>query len=307
MDHENFFTTDGPVTKRQVPRWIPMFASIIAALTPCISFAHGVVGDRIFLSPVVGNDAFPDNALDLAVHRSDYEFSLLPALEKQLSDNSSLLFVSSWQRITPGAGRPKEEGFGDLSIYYRRGLFVSVPHEMEFTVSPFLVLPVGKRQIADQGYAHLGGELLLGKGLGDLPDRLSLKNLRPFALQAELGYAGRIQGPANSDIVGNLELEYSLEYLDHFVKPVNVSRPLTELVPYVQFNYAQSFIASRLSTKPDFRLTAGLAYLGDYCELSVGGQIALNGAPPSGDRVAVLGLVEIFYDNIFPALGWQPF
>ena len=71
MDHENFFTTDGPVTKRQVPRWIPMFASIIAALTPCISFAHGVVGDRIFLSPIVGNDAFPDNALDLAVHRSD--------------------------------------------------------------------------------------------------------------------------------------------------------------------------------------------------------------------------------------------
>lgn len=307
MDHENFFTTDAPVTKRRVPRWIPMFASIIAALTPCISFAHGIVGNRIFLSPIVGNDAFPDNALNLAVRRSDYEFSLISALEKQLSDNSSLLFVSSWQRVTPGAGRRREEGFGDLSIYYRRGLFISVPHEMEFTVSPFVVLPVGNRQIADQGYAHLGAELLLGKGLGDLPDQPSLKYLRPFALQAELGYAGRIQGPANSDVVGNLELEYSLKYLDHFVERLNVNRSLTELVPYVQFNYPQSFIASRLSTKPDFRLTAGLAYLGDYCELSVGGQIALNGAPPNGDRVAVLGLVEIFYDNIFPALGWQPF
>jgi hypothetical protein len=307
MDHENFFTTDGPVAKRRAPRWIIIFASIIAALSPRISFAHGVVGDRIFLSPIVGNDAFPDNALNLAVRRSDYEFSLISALEKQLSDNSSLLFVSSWQRVTPGVGRPREEGFGDLSIYYRQGLFISVPHEMEFTVSPFVVLPVGNRQIADQGYAHLGGELLLGKGLGDLPDRPSLKYLRPFALQAELGYADRIQGPANSDVVGNLELEYSLEYLEHFVERLNVNRPLTELVPYVQFNYAQSFIASRLSTKPDFRLTAGLAYLGDYCELSVGGQIALNGAAPSGDHVAVLGLVEIFYDNIFPVLGWKPF
>jgi hypothetical protein len=54
-------------------------------------------------------------------------------------------------------------------------------------------------------------------------------------------------------------------------------------------------------------LTPGLAYLGDYCELSVGAQVALNGAAPGGDRIAVLGLVEIFYDDIFPILGWKPF
>jgi hypothetical protein len=47
--------------------------------------------------------------------------------------------------------------------------------------------------------------------------------------------------------------------------------------------------------------------LGEYCELSVGPQVALNGAAPSGDQVAVIGLLEIFYDNIFPALGWKPF
>jgi hypothetical protein len=47
--------------------------------------------------------------------------------------------------------------------------------------------------------------------------------------------------------------------------------------------------------------------LGDYCELSVGTQIALNNAAPNGDRVAVLGLVEIFYDDIFPVLSWKPF
>jgi hypothetical protein len=103
------------------------------------------------------------------------------------------------------------------------------------------------------------------------------------------------------------ELEYSLRYLDHFVERLNVGRPWGDFVPYVQSNYAQSFIDSRLTTKPDFRLTPGVAYLGDYCELSVGAQIAPNGAAPSGDRAAVLGLVEIFYDNIFPSLGWNPF
>ena len=291
---------------REWPSGSCLVALMLVLLIPRIGSAHGIVGDRIVLSPIVGNDAFPDNALTLAARRSNYEFSLLPALEKQLSDNSSLLFVSSWQRITPGAGRRRQEGFGDLSIYYRRAVFISAPHEMEFTLSPFVVLPLGNRRIADQGYTHLGGELLLAKGLGDLPDQPSLKYLRPFALQAELGYAGRIQGPANSDVVGNLELEYSLEYLNRFVERLNLGRPLIQLVPYVQFNYAQSFIASRLTTKPDFRLTPGLAYLGDYCELSIGAQVALNDAAPSGDRVAVIGLVEIFYDNIFPPLGWNP-
>jgi hypothetical protein len=78
-------------------------------------------------------------------------------------------------------------------------------------------------------------------------------------------------------------------------------------VPYVQVNYAQSFIASRLTLSPDFRLTPGVAYVGDWFELSAGAQIGLNGTSEPGDRIAVLGLVEIFYDNIFPKLGWPPF
>jgi hypothetical protein len=47
--------------------------------------------------------------------------------------------------------------------------------------------------------------------------------------------------------------------------------------------------------------------LGEYCELSLGAQIALNGAAPNGDRVAVIGIVEIFYDKILPVTGWEPF
>ncbi|HYL58974.1 MAG TPA: hypothetical protein VEU51_08890 [Candidatus Acidoferrales bacterium] len=177
----------------------------------------------------------------------------------------------------------------------------------EITVSPFVVLPIGSRQVADQSYTHVGGEILLGKGLGDLADSPSLRYLRPFAMQAETGYAARVQGPANSDVFANLEVEYSLAYFDRFVERLELKRPWIDFVPYVQFNYAQSFIASRLTTKPDFRLTPGVGYLGDYCEVSVGAQVALNGAAPSGNRVGVLGLVEIFYDNIFPALGWNPF
>ncbi len=245
--------------------------------------------------------------MSLTARGSDYEFSLLPQFEKQLSDDSSLLFTGGWARISPAARQPNMEAATDLSIWFRQAAFKSAQHELEITISPFLVVPIGNRQIPDQGYAHLGGEMLLGKGLGDIPNSSSFKYLRPLAVQTEAGYAVRIQGPANSDVFGNLELEYSLRYLDDFVERVDLWRPLIEFVPFVQFNYAQSFFASRLTTKPDFRLTPGLAYQNDYCQVSVGAQVALNGAAASGDRVTALGLVEIFYDNIFPALGWNPF
>jgi hypothetical protein len=73
--------------------------AMLSCLLPAAGYAHGVVGDRVFLSPIVGNDAFPDNALDLSVRRSDYEFSLLSALEKQLSDHSSLLITGGWNDV----------------------------------------------------------------------------------------------------------------------------------------------------------------------------------------------------------------
>jgi hypothetical protein len=279
---------------------------MLVPFSPDLAYGHGVVGNRTFLSPIVGNDAFPDNALSFTSRRSDYAYSLLPALEKQLSDSSSLLVTGGWDQLEPKRG-PDTSGARDLSVYFRQSAYVSVAHEFEFTVSPFVVVPTGNRQIADEGFTHLGGELLIGKGLGDLPDQGALNPLRPLAIQAEAGYAGRIQGPANSDVFANLEVEYSLSYLDRFVVPIGIGRPWLDLVPYTELDYSQSLIASRLTTLPDFRLTPGLAYLGDYCQVSAGAQVALNGAAQSGDRVAFIGLIEVFYDEIFPALAWKPF
>jgi hypothetical protein len=283
-----------------------ILVAILIQLSPDLAYGHGVVGNRTFLSPIVGNDAFPDNAASLTSRRSNYAFSLLPALEKQLSDSSSLLLTGGWDKLEPKAS-PDTSGPRDLSIYFRQSAYVSVAHEFEFTVSPFLVVPTGTREIADEGFTHLGGELLIGKGLGDLPDQGAHNILRPLAIQAEAGYAGRLQGPANSDVFANLEVEYSLSYLDRFVEPIGTNRQWLDLVPYAELDYSQSLIASRLTTLPDFRLTPGLAYLGDYCEVSVGAQVALNDAARPGDRVAAIGLIEVFYDEIFPALAWKPF
>jgi hypothetical protein len=96
------------------------------------------------------------------------------------------------------------------------------------------LFPTGTRQIADQGFTHLGGELLLGKGMGDLPNWASLKYLRPLAVQAEVAYMrAEIAGPATSDVVANFEVEYSLRYLDGFVQLVALDPAWVNLIPTV--------------------------------------------------------------------------
>jgi len=298
-----------PILRRiAAARWLSATAFLLGFVhfAPSIAYSHGVVGDRNFISPIVGNDAFPDNALSFTARRSKYDLSLLPEVEKMLSDNSSLLLFTGWDQLEQKGSRDLS-GSRDLTIFYRQSAYLSARHEMEVTVSPFVVAPTGSRHIADQGYTHLGGEFLLGKGMGDLPEDGPFKYLRPLALQAEAGYAGRVQGPANSDVFANFEVEYSLSYLSHFVEPVNIGHPWVDLVPYTQLNYSQTLIDSRLTTLPDFRITPGLAYLGHYYELSIGAQLATNGATQPGDRGAVLGLIEVFYDDIVPALGWKPF
>lgn len=78
-------------------------------LTASLTYGHGVVGDRTFISPIVGNDAFPDNALSFTVRRSNYDLSLLPEVEKLLSDNSNLLLISGWDQLEQ-KGSPDPSG-----------------------------------------------------------------------------------------------------------------------------------------------------------------------------------------------------
>ena len=97
MDSDKYQMASRPPLKEWSLGSSPM-AVMLAFLLPGSACAHGVVGDRTFLSPIVGNDTFPDNAASITTRGSNYQFSLLPEIEKQLSDNSSLLFTGGWSR-----------------------------------------------------------------------------------------------------------------------------------------------------------------------------------------------------------------
>jgi hypothetical protein len=53
-----------------------LIVAIFLPLRATNTFAHGIVGDRIFLSPIVGNDAFPSGETDLRGSPRDENFPL---------------------------------------------------------------------------------------------------------------------------------------------------------------------------------------------------------------------------------------
>ena len=82
-----------------------------------------------------------------------------------------------------------------------------------------------------------GGDVLFQKGFGDLPD--SLRMLRAAGIEGDAGFESKITGARDDLLNADLELEYSLGYLDANVAANMVPRALRELTPHLDFDYAQ--------------------------------------------------------------------
>jgi hypothetical protein len=97
-------------------------------------------------------------------------------------------------------------------------------------------------------------------------------------------------------------VEYSLLYLSNNVHDIGLKPPFRNLFLFTEFNYDQLVAGPSGETFPNL-VTPGIAYVGYRFQVSVGTQLALNNASIPGTHAAVLGLVDIFYDSLFPRWG----
>jgi hypothetical protein len=288
-------------------KFLSLFFLILAFAPISPARAHGIIGSHIFLGPIEGNDANPDEAFALLVRKSGQHFSLGASLEWQLSDDVSVTIADGWARDATESRR--RDGFQSGTALFKYALVTSTEHEMRISIGPLLVVPSASGSLEHQSHASAGGEILFAKGFCDLPDRDVVRYIRPLAMQGEFGATGRVSGKSDNETLANLEMEYSVLNLENFVQNVGDTSPLVRFVPYLQLNYngAAGSRKLHLARSPDFRLIPGIAWINHYCELSAGVQVALNGTAPGGDRIAFVGAFEIYFDELVPALGWKAF
>jgi hypothetical protein len=279
----------------------PLLVFGIASILLSVSTARADPPSRSFVGNFIGNDATVENYLSIggAVDKAQDSESLY--LEKTISPKSSFSLFVGYQRLEQEGEQTSASGFSNLGLAYKRVL-ISLPlHEFVFTISPSLELPVGSRSVGSESHPRAGGDLLFQKGFADLPDSLSM--LRPAGIEGDAGWESKVTGARDDLLSADLELEYSLNYLDANVAGGFVPHAIRDLTPHLDFEYAQYLSAHRNSSQPDFELTPAIAWLNSTFEINLGAQVALNRASSGSGAVAFVWLIGVSYDQLVPALG----
>ena len=290
------------------------FALMIAfAMRASVAYAHGVVGDYVFLEPLITQDPAPANELDILapswVRSSDgNSYSIASSVEKVLwiDDNYMPRFSigggSGWQHQSPFHG-PNADGFDALTMFAKWAFFYSQKHEFLASIGMQIQLPTGNTGIQPSSHTSLGPTFLWEKGMGDLPNWPVLKYLRPLGVQTDFGYVPALGGPTSHHMFADAVVEYSLPYLSNNVQDIGLKWPLRNMFLFNEFNYDQFITGPSGQTFPTILATPRIAYVSYHFEVALGTQFALNNASKPGTHAAVLGLLDIFYDSFFPKWG----
>jgi hypothetical protein len=277
------------------------------------AYAHGVVGDYVFIEPLITQDPTPANELDIFgpswVKSSDANtYAISSSIEKVLwvddyhMPRFSVGGGTNWSHTSTFEG-PHLDGWDNLEMFAKFSPYYSLEHEFLISFGMQLVLPTGNQAVEEQNHTSLGPTFLWEKGMGDLPNWKVIKYLRPFGIQSDFGYVPALGGHTRHDMFADATIEYSIPYLSNNVHDIGLKWPLRNLFLFNEINYEQLITGPSGETFPSLLATPGLAYVSYHFQLSIGTQFALNQASVSGNHAAILGLLDIFYDSVLPKIG----
>ena len=179
------------------------FAMILAIAIPTAAFAHGVVGDYVFLEPLIAEDPTPANEWDVVQPSwnktsAGNNFSLGSSLEKVLYLDENYM-----ARVSVGIGTewhyqwvknaPDQRGFDDLDVR-QMGVLRLGEARVSALGGGAVAGPHGQPSVEEQSHTSLGPLFLWEKGMGYLPNWTAIKYLRPFGFQGDFSYLPALGG-----------------------------------------------------------------------------------------------------------------
>ena len=289
------------------------FALVCTLAIPFSAWAHGFAGKRFFPTTFQVDDPFISD-----------EFSILINSIKGPDAKTTEIDIDYSKRIVPNFGLEFHEayvhqqandgssanGWDNLGIGAKWQFLTNAPHELILSVgTDFDLGGTGAHQIADS-FTTVSPALFFGKGLGDLPE--SVKYLRPFAITGVLGpnFPTRSKNvivdpdTGESDIERNpttltwaFSLQYSLMYLQSFVKDIGLGAPFNRMIIVTEFPM-ETCMSADCKGKITGTVNPGVVWCGKYMEFGVAAQIPIN--QRSGKSVGILGLLHLYIDDLFP-------
>ena len=289
---------------------------VVRLALPHSAAAHGFAGARFFPATLATDDPFVADELSLPT------VSTIETLEGR--ETSISLEIA--KRITPNLGievreefmdsNPKQEaeasGFANVEVGAKYQFFTSAEREAILSLGAEVEIGgTGQRRVDADSFSTWMPALFFGKGLGDLPDTLSL--LRPTALTGVVGVAIPTSASTrNSD--GEIErhpnvlqygfaLEYSLIYLQQQVKDIGLTAPVYRLIPLVEFS-VETPLNRGQSGHTTGTINPGVIWSSKYVQFGVEAIVPIN--ERTGTSVGLIGQVHFYLDDLFPRSLGRP-
>ncbi len=162
--------------------------------------------------------------------------------------------------------------------------------------------------IAGTGSGNIGDnfstytpEFAFGKGFGDLPD--SMQYLQPFAVTGAVAEEFPTDSAVPHAVDWGFSIQYSIPYLQSFVKDVGIKAPFNRMVPIVEFSM-QTCLDRGCAGQTTGYVNPGIVWIGTYYQVGLEAQVPVNRG--TGRHVGVLLGVDLYLDDIFPQSLGRP-
>jgi hypothetical protein len=283
------------------------------------AFGHGFAGKRFFPATLATDDPFVADELSLPTIASrrtvddTVEQSASIDVSKRISADFGIGVGATYLRLRPADG-PVQHGFDNFALNAKYQFYKSDEKETLISVGiDWDVGGSGARRVDAESFSTVSPTLFFGKGFGDLAE--SAKWLRPFALTGSAGVS--IPSRASStttDDSGNvatephpnvlqlgLALEYSLPYLQSFVKDIGLREPFNRFIPVVELALEKPL--NRGGGPWVGTLNPGVLVAGKYMQFGIEAVIPVGKA---GGKTGILAQLHFFLDDLLPTTFGKP-
>ncbi len=318
---------------RAVPRKPMRMASTLAVFACALAgwgaagpaFAHGFAGKRFFPATLATDDPFVADELSLpTVSRTKTAASggepatvtTTTSLDftKRITPDFGLGFGASYLRLSPDGG-DTVKGTDNLSASLKYQFHKSDEHESIASVGvDWDIGNTGAKRVGAESFNTVTPTVFYGKGFGDLSD--GMKYLRPFAITGTAGIAMPTRSSTTRVDEAGIEtterhpnvlrlgfsLQYSLTYLQSFVKDVGLSKPFNRMIPIVEFSLAKPL--DRGGGPTTGTVNPGILWVGRSVQLGIEATIPVNDR--TGSATGVLAQIHFFLDDLFPSSIGEP-
>ncbi|TAN11332.1 MAG: hypothetical protein EPN34_07435 [Burkholderiaceae bacterium] len=278
------------------PLWVAVASVLLVVSAPPSADAHAIAGQRLFPSTLTFDDPGIGAELPMTFSHvgsddgSQNDFGI--SVTKPVTQNFSITASTDYLGVN-SSGSPTQHGWGNVSFGGAWQAYNNPKTESlgSLTLSRRFA-NTGSQALRDD-FSTWSPEFNFGQGLGNA----SAQWLRPFAITGGVGFDLPDMSSQPRTLNLNLSLQYSIPYLQNFVKYAGFKAPFDRMIPIVELS-TQTCLDQGCHGQVTGYLSPGVIWVGKYFQLGAELMVPLNRR--TGHSVGFMVGLDFYLDDLAP-------